>query len=246
MSSQEDKIEQYLKVRRGLITQKLDPMSCALIIIDMQEYQVSEDSSVVRLFDKIVPGLLKYFLARVQDKVIPNIIHLLEFFRAHDLPVYFTKFASMRPDRKDYGRNIRAVNEIAENLIKEPIFPDKQDPSASIIPELSPQGNEVIILKGTSGTFSSTDLDHQLRNLGVSMVIITGVVTNFCVENTARIAADLGYNVILIDDACAAWSQSLHDATLRNIQLMYGSVLTTEEILKKFNKSIKNSVITVK
>jgi len=243
MSSQEDKIEQYLKLRRQLMTQKLDPMSCALIVVDMQEYQVSEDSSVVRLFEKTVPGLLQYFVGRVKDMVIQNIIHLLEFFRAHDLPVYFTKFASMRPDRKDYARNIRAVNELAENLIDEPIFPDKQDPSASIIPVLTPKGNDVIILKTTSGTFSSTDLDHQLRNLGISMVIITGVVTNFCVENTARIAADLGYNVILIDDACAAWSPSLHEASLCNIELMYGSVLTTEKVLKKLKKNIQSAVI---
>jgi nicotinamidase-related amidase len=243
MSSQEDNINQYLKIRRQLRTRKLDPTACALIVVDMQEYQVSEDSSVVRLFEKTVPGLLQYFLGRVKELVIPNIIHLLEFFRAHDLPVYFTKFASMRPDRKDYAGNIRAVNKLAVNLIDEPIFPDKKDPSASIIPALTPQGNDVIILKTTSGTFSSTDLDHQLRNLGVSMIIVTGVVTNFCVENTARIAADLGYNVVLVDDACAAWTSSLHEATLCNIELMYGSVLTTREVLKKLKKNIQSAVI---
>jgi len=239
----EDKIEQYLKIRRQLRTRKLDPKSCALIVVDMQEYQVSEDSSVVRLFEKLVPGLLQYFVGRVKDMVIPNIVHLLEFFRAHDLPVYFTKFASMRPDRKDYASNIRAVNKLAENFIDEPIFPDKQDPSASIIPSLTPKGNDVIILKTTSGTFSSTDLDHQLRNLDVSMVIITGVVTNFCVENTARIAGDLGYNVILVDDACAAWSPSLHEAALCNIELMYGSVLTTKEVLKNLKENVKSAVL---
>ncbi len=242
MSSQEEKIEQYLKIRRRFMTNKLDPMSCALIVVDMQEYQVSEDSSIVRLFEKTVPGMLQYFIGRVTELVIPNINRLLEFFRAHDLPVYFTKFASMRPDRRDYAKNIQAVNKLSENLINEPIFPDKQDPSASIIPELTPQGNDVIILKTTSGTFSSTDLDHQLRNLGVSMVIITGVVTNFCVENTARIAADLDYNVVLVDDSCAAWSPSLHEATLCNINLMYGSVLTTEEVLKKLKEAIQNIV----
>jgi nicotinamidase-related amidase len=172
-------------------------------------------------------------LKRIKELVIPNNIRLLEFFRTKGLPIYFTKFASMRPDMKDYGARIRAVNTIAEKLIGEPIFPDKQDPSAAIISELSQTGNDVIILKTTSGTFSSTDLDHQLRNLGVSNVFITGVVTNFCVENTARIASDLGYNVILVDDACAAWSNSLHETTLRNMRLMYGSVLTTEEVLKK-------------
>jgi len=75
------------------------------------------------------------------------------------------------------------------------------------------------------------------------MVIITGVVTNFCVENTARIAADLGYNVILIDDACAACLPSLHEAALCNIELMYGSVFTREKVLKKLKENIQSAVI---
>lgn len=200
----EEKINQYLELRSKLIRPKLKPNKCALIIIDMQVYQVGENSTVAQLFNKNVPGLLEYFFKRVKEIVIPNTLRLLEVFRARDLPVYLTKYASMRPDRNDYNIKIRTINKLGERLIGEPIFPYKEEPSASIIEELTPKANDVIILKTTSGTFSSTDLDHQLRNLGVSTVFITGVVTNFCVENTARIASDLGYNSIVIDDACAA------------------------------------------
>lgn len=161
---------------------------------------------------------------------------MLEFFRKHDLPVYFTKYASMRPYREDFREKIRSLNKVGGKFIGEPFFPNKQDYSASIISEFDPKGNDVIILKTTSGAFSSTDLDHQLRHLGVSTVIITGVVTNFFVESIARVASDLGYDVFVIDDACAAWSPSLHKSILRNINLMYSSVLTTEEILNELNK----------
>ncbi len=233
----ESKIEDFLKIRRGFKA-SLDPRTCALLVIDMQEYQVRGDSAVVKLFEKVVPGMIQYFVERVKEIVIPNIARLLDFFRTHDLPVYLTKFASMRPDRKDYSLNIRKINELSEQTIGEPIFPDKDDPNAFIIPELAPKGNDVVILKTTSGTFSSTDLDHQLRKLGVDTVIVVGVVTNFCVENTARIASDLDFRVIVVDDACAAWSPSLHEASLRALELMYARILQTDDVLKLLKRKI--------
>jgi nicotinamidase-related amidase len=178
----------------------------------------------------------QYFIERIKETVISNIARLLDFFRAHDLPVYFAKLASMHPDRKDYSRNYRDFNILSEQLIEEPAFPYKQDPETSIIPELKTMGNDVIFIKTTSGSFTSTDLDHQLRNLGLDTVIVVGVVTNFCVETTARSASDLGFQIIVIDDACAAWTPSLHETSLRVLELRYATVFKTEEILKKLRK----------
>ncbi len=231
----ENKIEEYLKLRRRM-KPSIDSRTCALLIIDMQEYQVRENGSIARLLEKAVPGMLQYFINRVKDIVVPNIAQLLEFFRSHDLPVYFSKLASMRPDRNDYSRNYREFNKLAERLIGEPIFPDKQDLNASIIPELAPKGTDVVFIKTTSGSFASTDLDHQLRNLGVDTVIVVGVVTNFCVETTARDASDLGFQVFVIDDACAAWTPSLHEASLRVLELRYAKVLKTVQIFKKLKR----------
>ena len=216
----------------------VDPLKCALLIIDMQKYQVRENGSIARLLENAVPGMLQYFINRVKDLVIPNIALLLDLFRSHDLPVYFAKLASMRPDCMDYSKNYRDFNKLAEILIGEPIFPNKQDPNASIISELAPKGNEVVFIKTTSGSFASTDLDHQLRNLGVQTVIVVGVVTNFCVETTARAASDLGFQVIVIDDACSAWTQSLHEASLRVLELRYAKVLKTDQILKQLKRKL--------
>ena len=124
-------------------------------------------------------------------------------------------------------------------MIGKYIFPSVQDPLADIIPELKPEENDLIIIKTTNGTFSSTDLEHQLRNLGVSTVIIVGVVTHICVENTARIAFDLGFNVFLVDDACAGWSPTLHNAALRAMELFFVNIVSTDELLKSLNKQLK-------
>jgi len=234
----EEKIDLFLKVRRGL-KPVINPQTCALIIIDMQDYQVKGHSPVVKLFEKFSPGMLEYFLNRVENLVIPNIKELLEFFQAHDLPVFYTKFASNRPDRKDYAKHIRIFNKYAEQTIGECVFPSKDDQSAEIIPELPPKGNDVVILKTTSGTFSSTDLDHQLKSLGIETVIVTGVVTHMCVENTSRIASDLGYNVFVVDDATAGWSEKLHNAALRAMELIFVSVIQTKDVLKRLKRKLR-------
>ena len=231
----EEKIEQYLKFKRNLRL-PINPQECALIIIDMQNYQVKETSPTVEFFEKVAPGLTQYFVKQVEDVVNPNISRLLEFFRANKIPRYYTKFACRRKYRKDYANGTRAINKLSENMIGKYIFPSIQDPLADIIPELKPEENDMILLKTTSGTFSSTDLEHQLRSLGVNSVIITGVVTHMCVENTARIASDLGFNVFVVNDACAGWSPTLHNAALRALELIFANIVTTNEILKILNK----------
>ena len=231
----EEKIEQYLKFKRSLKL-PLNPQECALIIIDMQNYQVKETSPTVEFFEKFAPGLTQYFVKQVDEVVNPNISRLLEFFRANKIPIYYTKFACRRNDCKDYAINIRTINELSENMIGKYLFPSIQDPLADIISELKPEENDMIILKTTSGTFSSTDLEHQLRSLGVNTVLIAGVVTHMCVENTVRIASDLGFNVFVVDDACAGWSPTLHNAALRAMELIFANIVTTDEILKTLNK----------
>ena len=218
--NEKERIQEFLNIRHRL-KPPLKLESCALIIIDMQEYQVRVDGSIGQLFEKLVPGMLKYYIERTEQLVIPNIKRLLSLFRTNTIPVFFTKFASRRLDGEDLTGGVRAQNQLAKTLIGQPIFPHELESSAEIIPELKPERNDVILVKTTSGTFSSSDLDHQLKNLGIETVIIVGVVTHFCVENTARIAADLGYNVILIDDACAAWSPELHEAALRVMDLFF-------------------------
>lgn len=234
----EEKIDQYLNLKRGF-KPPIIPHECALIIIDMQNYQVNGTSPIVKFFEKSVPGMIQYFIKQVVDVVNPNISLLLEFFRTNEIPIYYTKFACRRNDRKDYAENIRGINKLSENAFGKYVFPSVQDPLADIIPELKPEDDDTVILKTTSGTFSSTDLEHQLRNLGVNTVIIVGVVTHMCVENTARIAFDLGFNVYVVDDATAGWSPTLHNDALRGMELFFANIVSTNELLKTLNKQVK-------
>jgi biuret amidohydrolase len=96
---------------------------------------------------------------------------------------------------------------------------------------LEPRPGELVVNKTTYGPFNSTGLDHALRSMNVASLVGGGVVTNVCVETTARDAADRGYEVVLVDDGCAAFSPEIHEATLLSFQGPFGRVRTTDEVL---------------
>ena len=97
---------------------------------------------------------------------------------------------------------------------------------------LAPRGDELVINKTTYGAFVSTGLENTLRNLAIDTLVIGGVVTNVCVETTARDACDRGFDVLLIEDACAAFSPEAHAATMLALQGPFASVLATDALLE--------------
>ncbi|MCB2043555.1 MAG: isochorismatase family protein, partial [Rhodoferax sp.] len=70
-----------------------------------------------------------------------------------------------------------------------------------------------------------------LRALGCEQLCLCGISTNMCVETTAREAADRGYLVTLVEDACGTTHEDLHQVTMRNFQRLFGRVRSTEQVL---------------
>ena len=70
-----------------------------------------------------------------------------------------------------------------------------------VISDLDPQGDEIAVTKTTVNAFTSTDLEEQLRQLGVGRVVVCGIRTEQCCETTARMASDLGFAVEFVTDA---------------------------------------------
>lgn len=93
-------------------------------------------------------------------------------------------------------------------------------PGAQIIPELTPGDDEPVVSHPGTSAFPNTALDTILRRRQIDTVLFTGVATNVTVEGTARDAVNLGYNVILVSDACAAATDEAHDATLTTFTLL--------------------------
>jgi len=234
----QEKIEEMYKfAQRGL--GDIIPKKTALIVVDMQKYQVEKDYTAFKSLDNVVPGLLEYFINEVEQKVTPNLQKLINFCHEAEIVVIYTKFSSFMPDGSDFSRNIKFVNNIAKARLGEVGFPYVLHPSSDIIEALKPKENDFVIQKNTSGTFISTRLDSFLRNMGIETVLVSGVVTNFCVHSTAREASDYGFQVIIVDDCCAAWSQNIHESTLKSFGLLYGFISPYEKLIKKISRTMK-------
>lgn len=236
----QEKIKGFYKFRQGLISD-IEPKKTALIIVDMQKYQVQKDYIAYKAMDNVTPGILNYFVTEVENKVTPNLRKLIDFCHEVKIPVIYTKFSSFMADGTDLPKTTKFLNDFTKDLLGDVAFPYITHPSSDIIDELKPKDQDFVLQKNTSGTFISTRLDSFLKNMGVETVLVSGVVTNFCVHSTAREACDYGFQVVIVDDCCAAWSPEIHQATLTSFGLMYGYILKYEKVIKKISKVINKS-----
>src|SRR5215470_1891582 len=222
--------ERYIALQRhrNAAPLALDPRTTALVIIDMQEYFLNPGSPFSQASERVVPGVLGHFQERGRGVVEPSLRRLLDFFRARGLRVVYTTVASELPDGRDLMPIFQQRNASNREAVGDPAIPARDDAWARIVATLAPQPGELVVNKTTYGTFNSTGLDHALRSLGITSLVVGGVVTNVCVETTARDAADRGYQVVLLDDGCAALCQEIHEATLLSFGLYFGRVRRTD------------------
>jgi nicotinamidase-related amidase len=146
-----------------------------------------------------------YYHRRLRDLVIPNQQRLLARARATGIQVMHTIIEALTEDCRDVSLDHRLSD----------LMVPKGHPLAGPIDELSPVANEIVLPKTSSGVFNSTNIDYLLRNLGVRKLIVSGVVTDQCVDMAVRDAADRGYLVAVPGDACATYTQERHDGALR-------------------------------
>ena len=204
---------------------KVNPDKTALLIVDMQHQFISRDgldAQVARekgMFDK-----WEYFFDRIDNLAIPNNKKLLDFFRANKLEVTFGRIACYHKDGRDRSPVQRRPG---WNNILLPIG----DPGAEMVEELKPLEDEIVVNKTTDSVLSGTNYEFLLRNMGIETVVCTGVVTDQCVASTVRSLADAGFEVILVEDACAAATQQLHDAEIMIMNQIYCQVMSTNEVI---------------
>ena len=118
-----------------------------------------------------------------------NIARLLAAWRRHGLPSVHVRHCSVEPDSK-----LRP--ELPGNAWK---------------PEVAPRPGEIEITKTTNSAFVGTGLDAKLRADGIDALVVAGLTTDHCVSASVRSAADLGFAVTLVPDACAAFERAGFD-----------------------------------
>jgi nicotinamidase-related amidase len=100
-------------------------------------------------------------------------------------------------------------------------------------PPFAPRAVDIVASEhDCSSGFTGTDLHEKLQEINVTHLILAGVLTNTCIESTARSAIDLGYHVTLLEDAVAAWSPEDHKTGVTfNYPKISHAVMKTSELV---------------
>ena len=103
---------------------------------------------------------------------------------------------------------------------------------ARVLDAIAPEGDEIVLPKTSSSVFISTNIHYVLGNLGVKHLIVSGLLTDQCVDSTVRDACDYGYLVTLVTDGCVTLGAERHAASIRNNQ-GYCRQRTTDEMVEE-------------
>ena len=210
----------------------LAPERTAFVIVDMQYLDAHRDYGMGAEAKKQgTEAKYAYYFSRIEDVLIPNIQKLQQICRQCGIEVIFLRIASLVKDCRD-------VSPIHKRL---KLFAPAGSREAEVLDELKPMDNELVITKGCSGVFNGTNFDQILANMGIKNLIFAGVVTNYCVETAVRDAGDRDYNVILLDDGCAALSPDHHRLALEVLDDCYCKVMTTDDVLRLIQECIADS-----
>lgn len=212
---------------------QIDPGKTALLIVDMQKEFVSREIGESIMFREI--GEWERWLPyhdRLDNVVIPNTKRLLKYFRDHSMTVTYGRIACLRPDGEDRSPVQKAAG--WNNIL---LYVNTVE--AEMIDELAPLPGEIVVNKTTDSVTAGTNYLNLIRNLGVETVVVTGIVTDQCVGATIRGLADAGYQVVCVEDCCAAGTMELHDAELLIMNLLYCTVLSTDQTIDVLEGRLK-------
>lgn len=150
---------------------------------------------------------------------------LIDTFRQHSLPVVLVNVAGGAPGRTEQPPRLTT-------------FPAG---FADLIPELNQQPTDILVTKHSWGAFPTTNLEAQLKALGVTQVVVVGVATGTGVESTARQAYELGFNVTLAIDAMTDTRPESHAYSLSHVFPRLGETGTTQEIIDRLSQRKSNA-----
>lgn len=186
----------------------------ALLIVDVQNGTYNSSQEQKR----------PHFYHQASNQTIPNIEKLLTVCRELNIEVIYTTIESLTDDGRDRSLDYKLSGFN---------FP-KGCWESKVIEKISPKDDEIQLPKTSSSLFNSTTFDYILKNIGIEQIIVTGFLTDQCIDHTIRDGADRGYLMICALDACNSESEKRHEQALIAFD-GYCRLLRTEEIIKEIN-----------
>jgi nicotinamidase-related amidase len=201
----------------------------ALLLIDMQKIVKTEvlfkEAVEAGLLEDEVREVLRNYDTRVK-RAVANAQNLLKVCREKSFDIIHVKLEAPTEDPRHTAKINRKVGLI--------IPPGSTE--SEFFEEVRPIKGELVFTKTNGGAFTGTNIDFVLRNMGVTSLIVCGFITDQCVLATVVQAADIGYDIILVDDGCTAFTREAHEAVINSLEDMCLKVKKTSEVLNLIRK----------
>ena len=205
----------------------LDPARSGLLFIDVQNFSVARDGGEFKdVSEADIAGKYGYYFDRIRTTALPNMQKLQKGFRAAGIEVMYTTIESLTLDGRDRSLDYKITG----------FNVPKGSRDGKVVDEIAPRDDEIVFPKSSSSVFVSTHIDYVLRNLGITQIVLCGLLTDQCVESAVRDACDLNYLVTLVPDACATYSRERHDNSLKTIA-GYCRQVNTDDLLAEIARS---------
>ena len=202
------------------------PKETALVVVDMQNGFCDPNGSMAK-------GKLPY---EQQNRIIPVVRELVGL--CHETGVQ-VMYSLQRHYPNDVTRGRRKIPTHLQKLGVNVCTKDTWD--AELVDQLKDlvRPSDDVFEKHRSSCFYNSTLESKLKVQGITTLIVCGVATNYCVESTIRDAYARDYDIILIEDAAASLWEDLHRATLKNVELMYGVVMSLATLKRTLHGQIE-------
>ncbi len=187
------------------------------IFSQIAEYNIRQASPTPFKTVLLVVDMQKYFV-EIAEPILEKVTSLIRGCRENGIKVLFTR----------HGHKSKIDGSMMSKWWGDLIKYGSEEWEIIDGIEVPP---EDIIDKSRYSAFHRTDLDLRLQNAGVKDIIISGVLTNCCVETTARSAFDHDYGVFVVGDACATVAEELHIATLKTLAYGFAYVVDTKMMI---------------
>jgi ureidoacrylate peracid hydrolase len=163
------------------------------------------------------------------NRCVPHMLQVLDAARKAKLQVFYALHRRYRPGDYESWKYIAPIQKAAWSR---KTF-EYGTWGGEIRSEFAPQPGDIVALEHwCSSGFANTDLDLQLKKHGIHQLIVIGLIAHTCVEATVRNAAELGYEVTMVKDATASYSdREMHAALEVNMPNYASAIVTTDEVV---------------
>lgn len=208
-----------VKQASGPHATKLDPQTTALVLVEMQGEWLAPTG---RLRNLAGDGGVSIDAAAAKAHAA------LKAARRANLPVVHVglSFQEGHPELGQAYYGLRGIQPITNVFVAD-------TPGSEFDPRFKPAEGELVASGRIGGSgFAGSNLDSLLKNNGIQTIVLAGFATDVCIESTLRQGHDLGFNVLMLNDATASFSPALHDHVLEHSVRHWGVAISTDDLVR--------------